>query len=310
MPLTEKEIFTRVKKLTKGPLSPASIEYGHNFTPRSDDIFIATAPKCGTTWSLNIAHMLRSNGDTDFKDILYETPWDCLAYNAGQNLDADHKYSPRVFKSHETYEDIAKGGKYIFVTRDPYDAFISAYYFMVGGAHVSYDECPMELFAKLVFDPQENFGHVALLLNSYLRAVKESPENVLFLFFEDMKSNPRDSIEKIGKFMGLESLGEEEFKNRCDVAQELSTLQYMKENKEQFSIIHIFGEVRKRFPELLDDVAKEGMPMMRSGTSGGGKDIPESVRKMIQDMWKDTVEKEFGFTSYEDFRNRFDPSTI
>lgn len=38
--------------------------------------------------------------------------------------------NPRVFKSHESFADVPKGGKYIYVARDPLDAFVSFYKFL------------------------------------------------------------------------------------------------------------------------------------------------------------------------------------
>eukprot|EP00924_Labyrinthula_sp_SR-Ha-C_P003714 snap_masked-scaffold_3-processed-gene-2.36-mRNA-1 protein AED:1.00 eAED:1.00 QI:0/0/0/0/1/1/2/0/185 len=179
-----KEILSELRSTLDGKnvfFSPKSMELGINFKPRKDDIFVATAPKCSTAWTLQMCHMLRSNRDTDFEDILLETPWDVIAYDINQDLDADQKYSPRVFKSHETYENIAKGGKYIFVKRNPYDAFVSFYYFTLQSPVVNPSTCSMSAFAKA--------------------------------WFEDpgMKKNPRESIEKIGRFMGLDKLPAEEF---------------------------------------------------------------------------------------------------
>ena len=51
------EILNRVGTL----LSPESVEYGAAFEPHKNDIIINTYPKCGTTWTGYICHMLRSN---------------------------------------------------------------------------------------------------------------------------------------------------------------------------------------------------------------------------------------------------------
>ena len=98
----------------------------------------ATDPKCGTTWMTQIVHALRSGASMQFSDINEVCPWDILARDCQQSLDADQGYKdattkkwtkvePRCFKSHESWADVAKGGKYIYVARNPLDAFFSFY---------------------------------------------------------------------------------------------------------------------------------------------------------------------------------------
>ena len=58
------------------------------FSPKATDVFITTYPKCGTTWMTQICHMLRTNCDMDFGEITEVVPWDILALDCGQRLDA------------------------------------------------------------------------------------------------------------------------------------------------------------------------------------------------------------------------------
>jgi hypothetical protein len=105
--------------------STHSVEYGRSFRPRPSDVFVVTYPKCGTTWVTQICHALRTNANMNFGEITEVCPWDILAKDCKQDLDDDQVASPRVFKSHESYASVAKGGKYIYVARDPGDAFFS-----------------------------------------------------------------------------------------------------------------------------------------------------------------------------------------
>eukprot|EP00924_Labyrinthula_sp_SR-Ha-C_P002594 snap_masked-scaffold_13-processed-gene-0.24-mRNA-1 protein AED:1.00 eAED:1.00 QI:0/-1/0/0/-1/1/1/0/310 len=288
-----------------GYFSPKSLEVGRSFKPREDDIIVATAPKCGTTWTLQICHMLRSNGNTDFKDILLETPLDVQAYDIDQDLDADHKYSPRVFKSHETYENIAKGGKYIFVTRNPEDAFLSYYHFMLQSPIVNTSTCSMEAFGRSVFEKSAFYPLPVEYIMSYVKAIKKEPQNVLFLFYEDMKENPREAIEKIGMFMGLNKLPEEEFKARCDAAEKYSSLEYMKEHKNKFAHVEVMRRMFKKRPELQAAFEGDGVKLVRNGKTGGGRTIPEEVKQLITKSWEEVVGKELGYSSYNEFRHNF-----
>eukprot|EP00924_Labyrinthula_sp_SR-Ha-C_P016600 snap_masked-scaffold_6-processed-gene-8.29-mRNA-1 protein AED:1.00 eAED:1.00 QI:0/0/0/0/1/1/2/0/300 len=282
-----------------------SIDLGRNFKPREDDIFVATAGKCGTTWTLQICHMLRSNGDMNFKDILLETPWDIMAHDVDQDLNDEQKYSPRVFKSHETYDTIAKGGKYVVVTRNPEDAFVSNYHFMLTSPVANTSTCSMTAFGKVLYSKCGIFGLPIDHIESYVEAKKNNPENILFLFYEDMKENPRDNIEKIARFMGLDKLPEAEFKARCDIAERMSSLQFMKEHKEQFAHKEVMKRAFKNLPHVRAAFQGAGEKLVRSGKSGEGKTIPAEVKQLIADSWKETVQKKYGYISYEEFRKNY-----
>lgn len=43
---------------------------------------------------------------------------------------------PRCFKSHESYDNVPKGGKYIYVTRNPRDVLVSFYHFLLSWVQV------------------------------------------------------------------------------------------------------------------------------------------------------------------------------
>eukprot|EP00924_Labyrinthula_sp_SR-Ha-C_P002478 snap_masked-scaffold_16-processed-gene-5.52-mRNA-1 protein AED:1.00 eAED:1.00 QI:0/-1/0/0/-1/1/1/0/306 len=303
--MDSKEVLAVVRARLDGIFSPKSIELGRTFKPRDDDVFVATAGKCGTTWTLQICHMLRSNGDTDFKDILLETPWDVMAHDVGQDLNDEQKYNPRVFKSHDTYETIAKGGKYIAVTREPKDAFVSLYHFMLTSPVANPSTCSMEAFGKTLYKDPGIFALPIDHIVSYMEAARKNPENVLFLFYEDMKEKPRENIEKIAKFMGLGELPEEEFKKRCDTAERMSSLEFMKEHKEQFSHKEVMMRVLSKNPELKANFQGAGGKLVRSGKSGEGEMIPDSVKQLISDAWEELVQKKYGYTSYEEFRAKY-----
>ena len=109
--------------------SAESVRVGRAFRPRATDVFVVTYPKCGTTWVSAICHFLRSDDD-DFGEITEVVPWDVVAHDCGQDLDAAQVAAPRLFKSHEGADEIAKGAKYVYVARDPRDAFVSFYNFL------------------------------------------------------------------------------------------------------------------------------------------------------------------------------------
>ena len=105
--------------------SAESVRVGRAFQPQSSDVFVVTYPKCGTTWVTQILHALRTAGSMDFGEITEVVPWDILAHDCGQQLDAPQVAAPRLFKSHETARDVPAGARYVYVARNPLDAFVS-----------------------------------------------------------------------------------------------------------------------------------------------------------------------------------------
>ena len=108
----------------------ASLEHGHGFQPKPSDVFVVTYPKCGTTWVQAITQSLRTRGSLDFEEICEVQPWTICALDCQQNLNDPQVAEPRVFKSHEPYPKIPKGGKYIYVMRNPKDVLVSMWKFL------------------------------------------------------------------------------------------------------------------------------------------------------------------------------------
>jgi hypothetical protein len=76
-------------------ITEEGVSRGLSFKPRSDDVFVVTSPKCGTTWMQQILHQLRSGGDMSFEDVYDVVPFIEFAYDIEIDLEAEHKYQPR-----------------------------------------------------------------------------------------------------------------------------------------------------------------------------------------------------------------------
>ena len=102
------------------------------FVPRPSDVFVATYSKSGTTLLQQIVHGLRTKGDMDFRDISEVVPWIEVAHDLGQDLDAEQKAEPRAFKTHFDGDSLPKGGRVVYVVREPISALVSFYHFNSG----------------------------------------------------------------------------------------------------------------------------------------------------------------------------------
>ena len=104
--------------------SAEGLSLAQAFQPRPDDVIIATYPKSGTTWMQQIVHGLRTGGLMDFNESTAAVPRIEMAYDLGQDLDAEQAAAPRAFKSHLNGNDVQKGCRYIVVIRDPRDVAV------------------------------------------------------------------------------------------------------------------------------------------------------------------------------------------
>lgn len=74
------------------------------YKPRDGDIIVVGPMKSGTTWMQQILHQIRTKGDESFDDI-YGVSWVIMnpSRQMNFNLNADQKFNPRLFKSHEAF---------------------------------------------------------------------------------------------------------------------------------------------------------------------------------------------------------------
>ena len=101
-----------------------------------------------------------------------------------QDLNADHVASPRVFKSHESWDGVPKGAKYIYVARNPEDAFFSFYKFLPAYTGLAPDDIDEVTFANAIFAGASHSGQIWDHMLEWWE--RRHDQNVLFLFFEDL----------------------------------------------------------------------------------------------------------------------------
>ena len=276
----------------------ASVAAGRagSFTPKATDVFITTYPKCGTTWMTQICHMLRTNCDMDFGEITEVVPWDILALDCGQRLDAPQVASPRLFKSHEQWEHIAKGGRYIYVARDPLDAFVSFHKFLPAYTGLQPGDISHEQFAAAIFAGASKAGGI---WGHYLGwwAQRRAP-NVLWVFFEDLRANLPAEVARVARFLQLpadEAL--------LDSVVAMSSFEFMSDrrNASHFDDHFVRSHVLPKMGMSAD------RPYVSKVRKGGGKvgtrtEVPASVRKLLDDKWRDTLAGPTGCATYDELR--------
>ncbi|XP_004704380.1 sulfotransferase 1C1 [Echinops telfairi] len=183
-----------------------------NFQAKPDDLLIATYAKAGTTWTQEIVDMIQNDGDVQkcqrantfdrhpFIEWTLPPP-----LNSGLDL-ANKMPSPRTLKTHLPAQLLPPSfweehSKIIYVARNAKDCLVSYYHF--------------SRMNKMVPDPGtweeyiETFKEGKVLWGSWYDHVKgwwdaKDKHRILYLFYEDMKEDPKREIQKILKFLEKE----------------------------------------------------------------------------------------------------------
>ncbi|CAB4011112.1 sulfotransferase domain-containing [Paramuricea clavata] len=263
------------------------------FVPRSSDVLVATPIKCGTTWIQQIMHQLRSGGDMTFTDIDEVVPWIELAYDVRQDLDAEHKYQPRCFKTHASYDVCPKGGKYIVVYREPCASLYSAFNFFEG-QYFRPGEITLDEFVKYMISPNEKI-HVNYFQHLQSWWPKRNDPNVLFLLYEDMLEDLESAVRAVASFMGIDD--EASITN----AVKMSTFDFMKQSREKFAC-NLLSSYRNKAMGIPEAVR---LQRVATGSATKGREMmDEGTKQAVQKMWDETnVTKETGFQDYSEFRD-------
>ncbi|XP_040061808.1 sulfotransferase ssu-1-like [Ixodes scapularis] len=173
-----------------------------SYKPRSDDIFIVTYPKSGTTWTQYIVHCILNDGalPKDFTELTLMSPWlEFLGTEAAEKM-----ARPGAIKCHLPFhkQPYSEKAKYTCVARNPYDCCDSFYYHCKGIPHYGVADSNFDQFLELFLARQVGCGEYFDNLVSWYEHRKGL--NVLFLRYEDLKKNTAVCVLKIADFLGEE----------------------------------------------------------------------------------------------------------
>lgn len=258
------------------------------FQPRTSDVIISPYGKCGTTWLQQTFHTLRTGGDMDFDDISRVVPWIETAPALGIDINAEQKADPRGFKSHQSYDTLPDGARYVVSLRNPKDAFVSMFRFMEGW-FIEPGSVPMEHFYQGWITPGPQGSNYWDHLLSWWRQ-RDNP-NVLLLTYEHMIETPEAHVRMLADFCGL-ALDDD----RLALTLERSSLAYMLEHKDRFAdpMMRALSEERCGFAPGSDSAK------VRNGGVGGHKtELPEAIAAAIDARWGEEVAPDTGLADYE-----------
>lgn len=259
------------------------------FRPDPSDILIATYPKAGTTWTQEIIDLLRHKGDAEackraptpirspFLEIISPPP-----IPSGLDL-LNTMDPPRLIKTHLPLQLVPLGFwenkcKVIYVARNAKDNLVSYYHFDCMNK-TQPEPGPWDGYIQKFMRGELAWGSWYDHVKGYWK--EKENRNILYLFYEDLKENPRREVERIMKYLDL-SVSDEVISKIV----ELTSFKNMKENPmANYSCV----------PSSVFDQSIS--PFMRKGEVGDWTNhfTPEQVKVFDEDYEKQMKEVNIPF---------------
>ena len=272
--------------------------------PIESDLILDTFPKSGSTWASYLLHQLRSRGDTEFRDIKDEvidiTPghWDPTV----NPFSIEQRYFPRTFKTHGSYKLCPKGGKYIYIARNPKDILISLYHF-IHDLFCIKEKVPIEDFYKNYYVERFGTGHDIGNVWDHLLGwyPHRTEQNVLWLHYEDLLEDRTKCIRIIAQFMDVKLddnllhfiLKRSLIDNMRRISSKLNPSQTNRVGK----IVLNFGSEMRSYAKNM----KFGK--MRKGVVGDGqRNISQRILEELEKEWRRRITPAIGYDNYEALR--------
>uniref|UniRef100_A0A1E1XED8 Putative sulfotransferase n=1 Tax=Amblyomma aureolatum TaxID=187763 RepID=A0A1E1XED8_9ACAR len=252
------------------------------YKPRRDDVFIATYPKCGATWTqyLILSILTRGNPPRNLADFLLASPYlELMGAEAAEKMTR-----PGLLKIHLPADKApyTEDARYIYVARNPYDVCVSFYYHIKAFTPKHVKDVSFARFHELFITGKLSYGDYFDHLLSWYEH-RDRP-NILFFTYEQMKREPNFWTLKISDFLG-EEYGSELRSDRglFEKVLDATSVRNMKA---------LFGDIlSKIFTELLSlppEKALKSVQVYRDSQSVG-KEMHEGgcfVRKGVVGDWK------------------------
>lgn len=193
-----------------------------SYTPRPDDIVIATYPKCGTTWMQRIVDLLVF-GNGEPRQFLEASPWiDATIFGPleAQIATIEAQTHRRFVKSHLPFDalPVYEGVKYIHVARDGRDAALSMHNHQVGfkqdfaaeiaereGRPPATSEDPREFVLEWLAAHEQGEADAEdffLFENTYWE--RRGDANLLMVHYADLKADLVGEMVRVAAFLDID----------------------------------------------------------------------------------------------------------
>ncbi len=178
---------------------------GLRYEPHRGDIFVCTYPKCGTTWMQYIVYLLVHDARPLGRGESLSDVFPHLEEVGREAVEA--LPPPRLIKTHlpRPMAPYGADARYIHVARNPFDCAVSFFHHTRGfPKHYDFAAGRFEDFFECFIRGEVDFGDYFEHLVTWYELA--GAENVLFLTYEQMKSDARAAIIEVAEFLGAPAL--------------------------------------------------------------------------------------------------------
>ncbi len=184
------------RKFSRTPLRLPIIWYRHHgFRP--EDVFFASYPRSGTTWSRHTLFEILTGQKSGFRAV------DSTLCGVGKH----HNGKPvlpgggRLISTHEQYRTWKHYHKVIYLVRDTRDVLLSEFTYL---RNLEFFHGDLDEFVKhFVTTPVSGFGPWHRHIKSWLESPLAKTPQFLMLRFEDLKQDPVGGFTRMAEFLGV-----------------------------------------------------------------------------------------------------------
>jgi len=250
-----------------------------DFEAKDSDIIVASFPKSGTTWlkALTFAIVNRQCFSSfENHPLLSSNPHELVPavefiYRGDVQFPT---IEPRLFGTHTPFPSLSKSimesnCKIIYISRNPFDTFVSAMSFFGKIKLEPLSTLKMEEAFEMYCNGIIEFGPWWSHMLGYWNESIVKPNRVLFLKYEDLKEDANFQVKKIAEFLGFPFTREEENNNVIESIIKLCSFEKMKNLEVNKSgIIYQFLEKKYFFRKAeMRDWENYFSPFMREKLS-------------------------------------------
>lgn len=222
------------------------------FECKTDDLFVVTFPRCGTTWMVQLAVCILHGADADY-DLHAVFVEGSIATQPSFVRDLERLPGPRVLKMHVPADafpglarcsevDLQPQGKVVYVVRNPKDALVSLRHHHANNASISWngtwDEWIDQWLAGL--RSAEYGGSYFDHVRCWWRLARLHPDRICIVYFEDMKADLSSAAAGIAEFLGRATTPGEfgRIVDRCSFETMRSKYSVAEDVKHRVNLVH------------------------------------------------------------------------
>ncbi|MEM9453864.1 MAG: sulfotransferase domain-containing protein [Myxococcota bacterium] len=229
------------------------------YEPAEHDVFVATFPKSGTNWMMQMTTQIAWRGEAEFEHIHQLAAWPEAHFwgitplrdpGPWQQSAAGRRAIKTAMEA--DFVPYSEHATYISVIRDPKDVFVSGYHFIFGIFNL-FDDISLDQWLDLFMTPDFPAGQWAVHTAGFW-AWRDRP-NVRVLCFPEIKEDLPGTVDLVAEAMKVSLTTAERARviERCSFS-------YMKHNERRFAP-----------PQML--FTPKRATMVRAGKVGGSGDL-------------------------------------